>query len=37
MVLKPLNVLRKGLKVLSNRVKTKEALEAQLAEGPNIL
>ena len=28
----PLEVLRKGLKVLTDRVKTKEALEAQLAE-----
>ena len=37
MVSKPLEVLQKGLKVLTDRVKTrKEALEAQLAEGKAI-
>jgi len=32
MASKPLEVLRKGLKVLTDRVETMEALEAQLAE-----
>lgn len=37
MALKPLELLRKGLKTLQNRVKTKkEALEAQLAKKKSI-
>jgi len=37
MVLKPLEVLRKGLEVLTNRVKSrKDAIQAQLAEARSI-